>query len=259
MAERISGVKASVGFASETGPRKRNEDFAGAVFGSELPRAAPRRGGGDRRRNWRRQGRPRGGRDRGARLSGRILRPARDHGSAPRGGEGPQCAQWLDLFPRLSATPSWREWDAPSPRWCCAAASRMCCMSATPAPIGCSGDRLTCLTTDHVREDGAGRSTRPYPRARCRDGGAAGLRHPAGGAARPLPAVQRRCARIPQRRDHRRHPRERPASEIPPGRWLPPRSTPAAPTILRLWCRCCPRAPLGGNRPRSGAAIMQCR
>jgi serine/threonine protein phosphatase PrpC len=38
MAERASGVKASIGFASETGPRERNEDFAGAVFGSELPR-----------------------------------------------------------------------------------------------------------------------------------------------------------------------------------------------------------------------------
>jgi len=41
MAERISSVKVSVGFASETGPRKRNEDFAGAVFGPELPE--PRR------------------------------------------------------------------------------------------------------------------------------------------------------------------------------------------------------------------------
>jgi serine/threonine protein phosphatase PrpC len=41
MAERLSGVKASVGFTSETGPRKRNEDFAGAVFGLELPQ--PRR------------------------------------------------------------------------------------------------------------------------------------------------------------------------------------------------------------------------
>src|SRR5579863_6278688 len=41
MVERLSGVKASVGFASETGPRERNEDFAGAVFGWELPK--PRR------------------------------------------------------------------------------------------------------------------------------------------------------------------------------------------------------------------------
>src|SRR5579862_3526590 len=41
MVEAIAGVKASVGFVSETGPRKRNEDFAGVVFGSELPE--PRR------------------------------------------------------------------------------------------------------------------------------------------------------------------------------------------------------------------------
>jgi serine/threonine protein phosphatase PrpC len=41
MAQRLSGVKASVGFASETGPRERNEDFGGAVFGWELPQ--PRR------------------------------------------------------------------------------------------------------------------------------------------------------------------------------------------------------------------------
>src|SRR5258708_11752413 len=41
MAERVSGLKVTVGFVSETGPRRRNEDFAGAVFGSELPK--PRR------------------------------------------------------------------------------------------------------------------------------------------------------------------------------------------------------------------------
>ncbi|HEV2161584.1 MAG TPA: hypothetical protein VGR52_05020, partial [Stellaceae bacterium] len=37
MVERVSGVEASVGFISETGPRPRNEDFAGVVFGAELP------------------------------------------------------------------------------------------------------------------------------------------------------------------------------------------------------------------------------
>jgi serine/threonine protein phosphatase PrpC len=41
MAERISGVKATIGFASETGLRKANEDFGGAVFGWEL--SPPRR------------------------------------------------------------------------------------------------------------------------------------------------------------------------------------------------------------------------
>ena len=35
------GVQASVGFASKTGPRKHNEDFAGALIGAEL--AEPRR------------------------------------------------------------------------------------------------------------------------------------------------------------------------------------------------------------------------
>ena len=37
MVERAPGVKAGIGFFSETGPRERNEDFAGAVFGAELP------------------------------------------------------------------------------------------------------------------------------------------------------------------------------------------------------------------------------
>ena len=37
MATAETGVRASVGFASKTGPRKANEDFAGAVSGSELP------------------------------------------------------------------------------------------------------------------------------------------------------------------------------------------------------------------------------
>jgi len=31
------GVQAKIGFASKTGPRKHNEDFAGALFGAELP------------------------------------------------------------------------------------------------------------------------------------------------------------------------------------------------------------------------------
>lgn len=39
--KRISGVRASVGFFSDRGARERNEDFAGAVFGAEL--ANPRR------------------------------------------------------------------------------------------------------------------------------------------------------------------------------------------------------------------------
>jgi len=41
MSERTLGVRASAGFASDAGPRERNEDFGGVVFGSELPQ--PRR------------------------------------------------------------------------------------------------------------------------------------------------------------------------------------------------------------------------
>ena len=36
MPEVTPAIKASVGFASETGPRERNEDFAGAIFGITL-------------------------------------------------------------------------------------------------------------------------------------------------------------------------------------------------------------------------------
>jgi serine/threonine protein phosphatase PrpC len=39
--ERAGGIKASVGFFSASGPRSGNEDFAGAVFGADLPE--PRR------------------------------------------------------------------------------------------------------------------------------------------------------------------------------------------------------------------------
>src|ERR1700747_3212890 len=41
MVEGIAGVRASVGFASEKGPRKQKEDFGAAVIGAELPE--PRR------------------------------------------------------------------------------------------------------------------------------------------------------------------------------------------------------------------------
>src|SRR5271169_424962 len=41
MRDDDAGVRASVGFCSERGPRKQNEDFAAAVIGAELPE--PRR------------------------------------------------------------------------------------------------------------------------------------------------------------------------------------------------------------------------
>jgi serine/threonine protein phosphatase PrpC len=35
--ETVLGLKASIGFCSNTGPRAQNDDFAGSVFGTELP------------------------------------------------------------------------------------------------------------------------------------------------------------------------------------------------------------------------------
>ena len=93
------GVQARVGFASKTGPRKENEDFAAALYGAELPEPRQEVVGGDRRRNRRRQGRPRRGRNRGARLSRRVLRSARDHGGAARRRQDRQRAQRLDQYP----------------------------------------------------------------------------------------------------------------------------------------------------------------
>ncbi len=157
MVERISGVKASVGFASETGPRKRNEDFAGAVFGSELPE--PRR-------------------DVVAAIADGI-------GGAKGGRVAAETAVrgFLDGFCDLPETMEVRRAAARVLNalngWIYSQAQR----DSKLAGMGCtftalvlrgrvahvlhvgdtrayrlSGDRLTCLTTDHVRDDGTGRS-----------------------------------------------------------------------------------------------------
>ena len=157
MVERISGVKASVGFASETGPRKRNEDFAGAVFGAELPQ--PRR-------------------DAVAAIADGI-------GGAKGGRVAAETAVrgFLDGFCDLPETMEVRRAAArvldPLNGWIYSQAQR----DSKLAGMGCtftalvlrgrvahvlhvgdtrayrlSGDRLTCLTTDHVRDDGTGRS-----------------------------------------------------------------------------------------------------
>ena len=193
MAERVSGVKASVGFASETGPRERNEDFAGAVFGWELPK--PRR-------------------DVVAAIADGI-------GGAKGGRVAAETAVrgFLDGFCDLPETMEVRRAAATVLNslngWIYSQGQR----DPKLAGMGCTftalvlrgrvahvlhvgdtrayrlrGDRLACLTTDHVREDGDRPLEHPQPRARRRDRGAARLRHPAGGAARPLPAVQRRRA-----------------------------------------------------------------
>jgi serine/threonine protein phosphatase PrpC len=158
MAQRVSGIKVSVGFASETGPRKRNEDFAGAVFGPELP--APRR-------------------DVVAAIADGI-------GGAKGGREAAEIAVrgFLDGFCDLPETMEVRRaaaivLDALN-GWIHSQGQR----DPDLAGLGCtftalvlrgriahvlhvgdtrayrlSRDRLTCLTTDHVRQTGAGRSS----------------------------------------------------------------------------------------------------
>jgi serine/threonine protein phosphatase PrpC len=157
MAERLSGVKASIGFASEKGPRQRNEDFAGAVFGWEL--TPPRR-------------------DVVAAIADGI-------GGAKGGRVAAETAVrgFLDGFCDLPETMEVRRASAtvlnPLNRWIYSQGQR----SADTAGMGCTftalvlrgrvvhvvhvgdtrayrlrGDRLTCLTTDHVRESTSGRS-----------------------------------------------------------------------------------------------------
>jgi serine/threonine protein phosphatase PrpC len=157
MGERISGVKATAGFASDAGPRKQNEDFAGAVFGLELPE--PRRDV--------------------------VAAVADGIGGAKGGRVAAETAVrgFLDGFCDLPETMEVRRAAARVLNalngWIYAQAHR----DAALAGMGCTftalvlrgrvahvlhvgdtrayrlrGDRLTCLTADHVREDGTGRS-----------------------------------------------------------------------------------------------------
>src|SRR5579871_1465849 len=157
MAQRLPGVKASVGFASETGPRERNEDFAGAVFGWELPQ-------------------PRG--DVVAAIADGI-------GGAKGGRVAAETAVrgFLDGFCDLPETMEVRRAAArvlnSLNAWLYSQGHR----DAKLAGMGCTftalvlrgravhvlhvgdsrayrlrGDRLTCLTTDHVREGSDGRA-----------------------------------------------------------------------------------------------------
>jgi serine/threonine protein phosphatase PrpC len=157
MADAASSVRASVGFASETGPRERNEDFAGAVFGWELPQ--PRH-------------------DVVAAIADGI-------GGAKGGRIAAETAVrgFLDGFCDLPETMEVRRAAADVVTalngWINALGKR----DANLAGMGCTftalvlrgriahilhvgdtrayrlgGDRLSCLTVDHVREDGSGRS-----------------------------------------------------------------------------------------------------
>jgi serine/threonine protein phosphatase PrpC len=157
MAQRASGLKVSVGFASETGPRKRNEDFAGAVFGPEL--SAPR---------------------------GDVIAAIADGmGGAMGGRVAAEIAVrgFLDGFCDLPETMEVRRaaaivLDALN-GWIHSQGQRdpgLKGMGSTFTALVLRGriahvlhvgdsrayrlsrDRLTCLTTDHVRQEGTGRS-----------------------------------------------------------------------------------------------------
>jgi len=155
MAQRLPGVKASVGFASDPGPRKENEDFGGAVSGLELPE--PRRDV--------------------------IAAIADGIGGAKGGRVAAETAVrgFLDGFCDLPETMEVRRAGAivlnALNSWMYGQSQR----DAKLAGMGCTftalvlrgrvahvlhvgdtrayrlgGDRLTLLTTDHVRENGAG-------------------------------------------------------------------------------------------------------
>jgi serine/threonine protein phosphatase PrpC len=157
MTERFSGVKVSVGFFSDAGPRDRNEDFAGAVLGYEL--AEPRHDV--------------------------VAAVADGIGSAKGGRVAAETAVrgFLDGFTQLPETMEVRNAGprvlAPLNSWIHGQGRR----DTTLAGMGCtftalvlrgrtahvlhigdtrayrlSGDRLTVMTTDHVREGEPGRS-----------------------------------------------------------------------------------------------------
>src|SRR5580704_7855588 len=190
MVERLSSIKASVGFASETGPRERNEDFAGAVFGPELPK--PRR-------------------DIVAALADGI-------GGAKGGRVAAETAVrgFLDGFCDLPETMEVRRAGATVLNslnaWIYSQARR----DAKLAGMGCTftalvlrgrsahvlhvgdsrayrlhDDRLTLLTADHVPPGGVA-VKRDHARPRGRSGSPARLCAAAGRPARPFLALQRR-------------------------------------------------------------------
>jgi serine/threonine protein phosphatase PrpC len=157
MVERTPGVKASVGFASDTGPRERNEDFAGAVFGSELPEprhdvlAAIADGIGSAK-------------------GGRVAAETAVRGFLDGFTELPETMEVRNAGPRvLGPLNSWlhgqgRRDASLAGMGCTFTALVLRGRTAHVLHIGdtrayrLSGDRLTLMTTDHVREGEPGRS-----------------------------------------------------------------------------------------------------
>jgi serine/threonine protein phosphatase PrpC len=157
MATAETGVRASVGFASKTGPRKNNEDFAGALSGAELP--VPRH---------------------------EVIAAIADGIGGAKGGRvaaETAVRGFLDGFCDLPETmevqragarivSSLNGWIHTLGRQDPNLAGMGCTLTALvlrgrlahllhvgdTRAYRLSGDRLTCLTTDHVRQDGIGRS-----------------------------------------------------------------------------------------------------
>jgi serine/threonine protein phosphatase PrpC len=157
MTERLPGVRASVGFYSDPGPRKRNEDFAGAVFGWELPR-------------------PRGdvvaaiADGIGGAKGGRVAAETAVRGFLDGFCDLPETMEVRHAAARVvNALNSWlnaqgRRDPKLTGMGCTFTALVLRGRLAHVLHIGdtrvyrLSGDRLTCLTTDHARERGPGRS-----------------------------------------------------------------------------------------------------
>jgi serine/threonine protein phosphatase PrpC len=157
MATVETGVRASVGFASKTGPRKANEDFAGALSGAELPEprqeviAAIADGIG------------------GAK-GGRIAAETAVRGFLDGFCDLPETMEVQRAGGRIvSALNGWinamgRQDPKLAGMGCTLTALVLRGRIAHLLHVGdtrayrLSGDRLTCLTTDHVRQDGGRRS-----------------------------------------------------------------------------------------------------
>jgi len=157
MATVETGVRASVGFASKTGPRNANEDFAGAVSGAELPEprheviAAIADGIG------------------GAN-GGRVAAETAVRGFLDGFCDLPETMEVQRAGARIvSALNGWintmgRQDPKLAGMGCTLTALVLRGRVAHLLHVGdtrayrLSGNRLTCLTTDHVRQDGTGRS-----------------------------------------------------------------------------------------------------
>ena len=157
MARIEIGIQASVGFSSKTGPRKDNEDFAGALFGAELPEPRPEvvaaiaDGIG------------------GAK-GGRIAAETAVRGFLDGFCDLPETMEVQRAGARiLSSLNGWinalgRQDPALAGMGCTFTALVLRGRLAHLLHVGdtrayrFSRDRLTCLTSDHVRQDGAGGS-----------------------------------------------------------------------------------------------------